>query len=973
MADFKLTPTVNGTAVSLTGHTHTLADDSVTNAKLADMAEATVKGRAAGAGTGDPTDLTASQLAAIVQGAVDHAALDNLDYASAGHTEFAGTEVANTFLETQSFQGAIPIQVNLTGGSPAFWIKPIGDDGIAIGSDAGGSVSGANDNIAIGRDALGSNVSGINNIAVGAGTMGAATTAEDNVAIGTNALSSSTNGYDNFALGRGSLRDNQDGAQNVAIGAEALRDSVNGSNNIAIGATAGLGATGDSGIFIGEGSGSTETNSNRLHIGNNATLPLIYGVMNSLAANQLIQFNAATVILPNLPTADPSVSGALWNDAGTVVLSGQNAAERAQDAVGTILVDSATIDFTYNDGTPSITAIVIDDSITDGKLRNSGALSVIGRSANSAGDPADISATPASDAVLRESGSVIGWGTVATAGIANDAITYAKIQNVSATDRLLGRDTAAAGDIEEISLGASLEFSGSGSIQRAALTGDVTAAANGNVTTIANDVVTNAKLADMAEATIKGRAAAAGTGDPTDLTAAQVATIVQASVDHGSLAGLADDDHTQYLLVAGTRALTGEWDIGEDMSIRAERFEARDVEGLRIEDDGGNLGLFVEDGGFVGVGTAAPDAQLHISGSGEILRLADTSATGTPFISFYQTTTRRSYIGHSDPNDDLAITSEYGTISFWTGTGGTEVLRATFGNDGHLTFEDALRIQIDEVRARDSGGLFLRDDSGTTGIFVEDGGQVGIANTAPGYPLHVGAGADTLVRTDTAIAAQVAGAVAITARNSSADVEATMIAGGATAVFGSATNHELGFLVNNAQVAAISTGGVFSIKAGTSSGTEARVGGVLYVVTSQIGNVTTGEDDLASYTVPASTLATDDDSLWFEAALTVTNNANAKTLRVRFGTTGTNLVFTLALTTNTANTMQLRGRIYRDGAALQRSICSMIAATQNQSQSVTGLDQTLSGTVVLKVTGEGVSNNDIVINSFIVGWSPANT
>jgi hypothetical protein len=33
---------------------------------------------------------------------------------------------------------------------------------------------------------------------------------------------------------------------------------------------------------------------------------------------------------------------------------------------------------------------------------------------------------------------------------ADDSITYAKIQNVSATDRILGRDTAGAGDVEEI-------------------------------------------------------------------------------------------------------------------------------------------------------------------------------------------------------------------------------------------------------------------------------------------------------------------------------------------------------------------------------------------------------------------------------------------------------------------------------------------------------------------------------------------
>jgi len=42
--------------------------------------------------------------------------------------------------------------------------------------------------------------------------------------------------------------------------------------------------------------------------------------------------------------------------------------------------------------------------------------------------------------------------------IDNDAVTYAKIQNVSATDRLLGRDTAGAGDIEEVPVSGGLEF-----------------------------------------------------------------------------------------------------------------------------------------------------------------------------------------------------------------------------------------------------------------------------------------------------------------------------------------------------------------------------------------------------------------------------------------------------------------------------------------------------------------------------------
>jgi hypothetical protein len=43
--------------------------------------------------------------------------------------------------------------------------------------------------------------------------------------------------------------------------------------------------------------------------------------------------------------------------------------------------------------------------------------------------------------------------------------------------------------------------------------------------------------------------------------------------DHGSLGGLTDDDHTQYLLAAGTRALSANWDAGS-YKIIAETFES---------------------------------------------------------------------------------------------------------------------------------------------------------------------------------------------------------------------------------------------------------------------------------------------------------------------------------------------------------------------------------------------------------------
>jgi len=51
--------------------TGNIPDNTITNAKLADVAEATIKGRADGTGAGDPIDLTANQTVAIISTATD--------------------------------------------------------------------------------------------------------------------------------------------------------------------------------------------------------------------------------------------------------------------------------------------------------------------------------------------------------------------------------------------------------------------------------------------------------------------------------------------------------------------------------------------------------------------------------------------------------------------------------------------------------------------------------------------------------------------------------------------------------------------------------------------------------------------------------------------------------------------------------------------------------------------------------------
>jgi hypothetical protein len=157
-----------------------------------------------------------------------------------------------------------------------------------------------------------------------------------------------------------------------------------------------------------------------------------------------------------------------------------------------------------------VTGNIGDDQVTDAKLRNSLALSVIGRSAGTAGDPADIVASALTGAVLREAGSTIGWGTVATAGITNNAITNAKIRDSGALS-VIGRSANSSGDPADISAvaasGAVLRESGS--------TIDFGTLATG---AYGDGTVTNAKLADMAAGTVKGRQIDSGTGVPVDLT-----------------------------------------------------------------------------------------------------------------------------------------------------------------------------------------------------------------------------------------------------------------------------------------------------------------------------------------------------------------------------------------------------------------------------------------------------------------------
>jgi hypothetical protein len=85
-----------------------------------------------------------------------------------------------------------------------------------------------------------------------------------------------------------------------------------------------------------------------------------------------------------------------------------------------------------------------------------------------------------------------------------------------------------------------------------------------------------------------------------------------------------------------------------------------------------------------GIGTTSPAAKLEVEGGEHLLQVSTTSATGNPYISFNQAGTRRSFIQHADNGDFLKLASEYGGISFFTGTGGTETQKMTIDSSGKV-------------------------------------------------------------------------------------------------------------------------------------------------------------------------------------------------------------------------------------------------------------------------------------------------
>jgi len=139
--------------------------------------------------------------------------------------------------------------------------------------------------------------------------------------------------------------------------------------------------------------------------------------------------------------------------------------------------------------------------------------------------------------------------------------------------------------------------------------------------------------------------------------------------------------------------------------------------------------------GKVGIGTTNPDTKLEVNGTIKGIGGLSTGVWGTGLLSGvygdgYVGVSGKGYIGIY-ARADTAI-SEDAIAGYFDGKVGI----GTDAPNDKLEVVGGLRVD-DYIRARDSGGLALKTDEGTTRLYVKDTGNIGLGTSNPKNRLDV--------------------------------------------------------------------------------------------------------------------------------------------------------------------------------------------------------------------------------------------
>lgn len=159
-----------------------------------------------------------------------------------------------------------------------------------------------------------------------------------------------------------------------------------------------------------------------------------------------------------------------------------------------------------------------------------------------------------------------------------------------------------------------------------------------------------------------------------------------------------------------------------------------------------------------------------------------------------------------------------------------------------------------------------------------------------------------------------------------------------------------------------------------SSGNTASVGGSSSIQVGTVGNINAGEDDLKSYTLPANTLGTNGDTIKVEGWGFFADNANTKLVKFYFD--GTPVAFSVAGTAGAASVWYMKAIIIRDSSTTWKGMAYLWAdpavAPQPIYINTLSASATFSNSIIIKMTGEATTTNDIQQQSMIVEWLPNN-
>ena len=215
----------------------------------------------------------------------------------------------------------------------------LGISNTSAGQSAGTSTTTGYGDTAFGWSSLTNNTGGYNNTAIGASALPANTTGYENTSLGSSSMHGNLTGDANTALGYFTLYNgtasrgcttvgysssfNTTGNFNTALGWEALYQNTGGTNNVALGVLSLYTTTGNSNIGIGYAAGYQASTSNELYIDNQTrasnavekTNSIIYGVMDSVATNQILTVNAIIKPIQAVTASAPAyVKGAIYFD-----------------------------------------------------------------------------------------------------------------------------------------------------------------------------------------------------------------------------------------------------------------------------------------------------------------------------------------------------------------------------------------------------------------------------------------------------------------------------------------------------------------------------------------------------------------------------------------------------------------------------------------------------------------------------------